>query len=98
MVATYREARAAPTGYPTAVRQPGDVIAERYEIEERLAVGGMGAVYRARHLVSRRPVALKLLHPHLALDPALAERFRREARAAAEIGHPGIVEVLDAGR
>src|SRR5262245_55338720 len=41
------------------VRQPGEVIAERYEIEEKLAVGGMGAVYRARHLVSRKPVALK---------------------------------------
>jgi len=80
------------------VRVSGEVVAGRYEIEERIAVGGMGAVYRARHLLSRRGVAIKLLHPHLAMDVAAAERFRREARAAADIGHPGIVEVLDAGR
>ena len=58
------------------MRQPGDVVAERYEIEEKLAVGGMGAVYRARHLVSRKPVALKLLHPHLALDEMVARSPR----------------------
>jgi len=76
---------------------PGDVVAQRYEITERLAVGGMGAVYRARHRVSTRDVALKIVHAHLSVDPTFEERFLREARVAAEIGHEGIVQVLDAG-
>ncbi len=80
------------------VRSAGDVVAKRYVIEEKLAAGGMGAVYRARHVLSHRVVALKLLHPHVAIDATACERFRREARASADIGHPGIVEVLDAGR
>ncbi len=79
------------------VRAPGAIVARRYEVIDRLAAGGMGVVFRARHLVSRRLVALKLLHPHVALDDRAITRFEREARVAAEIGHPGIVEVLDAG-
>lgn len=80
------------------MRSAGDVVAKRYVIDEKIASGGMGAVFRARHVVSHRVVALKLLHPHVALDAIACERFRREARAPADIGHSGIVEVLDAGR
>ncbi|HJL17485.1 MAG TPA: serine/threonine-protein kinase [Sandaracinaceae bacterium LLY-WYZ-13_1] len=75
----------------------GDVVGERYTILSPIATGGMGAVYRARHVYSRREVALKVLHPHASVDEATATRFRREAAAAAAIGHEGIVEVLDAG-
>jgi serine/threonine-protein kinase len=85
-------------GYLCRVLTAGDVVADRYVIEQRLAVGGMGAVYAARHLLSHKRVALKLLHAHLGIDAIATERFRREARASADIGHPGIVEVLDAGR
>lgn len=77
--------------------RPGDIVARRYEVIELLAVGGMGAVYRARHRVSQREVALKIIHAHLTVDPQLEVRFFREARIAAEIDHPGLVEVLDAG-
>ena len=80
------------------MHRAGDVVGERYEIHELIAVGGMGTVYRARHTVSGRDVALKIIHPHLTVDPQFEERFRREARASAEIGHEAIVEVLDAGR
>ncbi|MEQ9319306.1 MAG: serine/threonine-protein kinase, partial [Polyangiaceae bacterium] len=69
----------------------------RYEIVAPLASGGMGKVYRARHLLSERVVALKVLEPQAAaLGDAMA-RFRQEASAAANVGHDGIVDVLDAG-
>jgi len=75
----------------------GQIVGGRYEVLDHIASGGMGAVYRARHLISDRVVALKVLFEHAAHDLTHAERFRREARAAAAIDHPGVVEVLDAG-
>lgn len=81
-----------------ALVQPGTIVAGRYRVEAHLASGGMGAVYRARHTLADRPVALKILRPtSMGLDVADVRRFRREATASAHIGHPGIVEVLDAG-
>ncbi len=71
---------------------------DRYEVGELLGQGGFGAVYRARHAVMKREVALKILWDDHARDPVHVERFLREARAAAAIGHPSIVRVLDAGR
>lgn len=79
------------------MKGPGAIVAQRYEILARLAAGGMGVVFRARHRVSRHLVALKVMHPIVALDPASVARFAREARVAAAIGHDGIVQVLDAG-
>lgn len=58
----------------------------------------MGAVYKAADQVLRRFVAIKLLHPAVAENPSSVERFQREARAAAAIGHPNIIDVLDFGR
>jgi serine/threonine protein kinase len=75
----------------------GEVIGDRYVVLETLGVGGMATVFRARHLLSERTVALKVLHPQVLASPGASERFRREARAAGQIGHPGLVEVLDAG-
>ena len=62
---------------------PGDTVGDRYEILELIGAGGMGAVYRARHLVSQREVALKVLHPGAAENPRAVARFKREASAAA---------------
>jgi predicted Ser/Thr protein kinase len=69
-----------------------------YEIDVLLGMGGAGFVYRARHLGLDRLVALKVLRPSLAKDPAFAERFEREARALASLDHRGIVGIHDFGR
>jgi eukaryotic-like serine/threonine-protein kinase len=74
----------------------GAVIGEKYRIEEELGRGGMGAVFRATHLVSDKPVALKwMLRP--TSDQRALERFTREARAAGRIDHPNVVDVYDIG-
>jgi len=72
------------------------VVGGRYELLKKLGAGGMGAVYLARHTATLGRCALKLIHDH-AEDGHSHARFLREARAPAEIGHPGIVQVLDAG-
>jgi beta-lactam-binding protein with PASTA domain/tRNA A-37 threonylcarbamoyl transferase component Bud32 len=69
----------------------------RYHILDRIAAGGMGEVFRARDAVLDREVAIKVLHRSLAGDQGFVERFRREARAAAGISHPNIVNVHDWG-
>ena len=66
-----------------------------YRIEALLGAGGMGQVFRARHILLDRPAALKLLHGNLAQDPMFQTRFRQEAQAAAKLRHPHIVEVFD---
>lgn len=76
-------------------------LAGRYSLEREIGRGGMGIVYLARDVRLDRPVALKLLPPGLARSPALRERFLREARMAARLGHPNIVpihSVEEAGR
>ncbi len=69
----------------------------RYRLSERLASGGMGAVWRGEDIELGRPVAVKLLHEGLLDDPSSRERFRREARAAAALAHPNIAAVYDFG-
>src|SRR5262249_436700 len=63
----------------------------RYRVRELLGAGGMGAVFKAEHLLMGRTVALKVIHRHLVDRPAAAERFRQEVRAAARLAHPNIV-------
>jgi serine/threonine-protein kinase len=75
----------------------GRRIGGRYEVLRLIAEGGMGAVYEAQHILSKKTVALKVLFPHLARDEASRQRFLREVSAPAQIGHEGIVEVYDAG-
>jgi eukaryotic-like serine/threonine-protein kinase len=75
----------------------GEVIAGRYELEELVGVGGMSNVYRAHDLLLERRVALKVLHERYSHDEEYVERFRREARSAARLSHPGIVHVIDRG-
>jgi len=75
----------------------GMVLQERYRIDRKLGDGGMGAVYGGEHIVIKRRVAIKVLHPQFAQNPEIVARFRREAEAATSIGHPNIVEVTDMG-
>jgi serine/threonine protein kinase len=80
---------------------PIDELARQFpqlELIELLGQGGMGAVYKARQLGLDRLVALKILPPEVGRDPAFAERFTREARALARLGHPNIVGVYDFGQ
>ena len=72
-------------------------VAERYEVLERVGGGGMAEVFRARDSRLSREVAIKILHAQYAHDDAFVERFRREARAAASLHDPHVVEVYDAG-
>ncbi len=73
------------------------VYSERYELNHLIARGGMAEVYRARDRLLDRPVALKVLFPELSVDRAFVDRFRREARNAANLSHPNIVPVFDWG-
>jgi serine/threonine-protein kinase len=76
---------------------PGEVIGERYELEELVGTGGMSSVYRSRDRLLERKVALKVLHPQYGDDEEYVERFRREARLVAQLSHPHIVTVIDRG-
>ncbi len=73
------------------------VYSERYEIQDKIARGGMADVFLARDQLLDRPVALKVLFPELSVDPTFVERFRREAQNAAKLSHPNIVSVYDWG-
>ena len=75
----------------------GEVIGGRYELEELVGSGGMSAVYRAHDRLLERTVALKILHQRYGEDAEYVERFRREARAVAQLAHPNIVTVIDRG-
>ena len=77
--------------------QVGRTVAGRYNLVRLLGDGGMGSVFKAADPILRRFVAIKLLHPAAASNPKSVERFQREARAAAAIGHPNIVDILDFG-
>jgi serine/threonine-protein kinase len=68
-----------------------------YEVLSLLGAGGMGEVYRARDPRLQREVAVKVLPPHLAGDPAALSRFEREARAVAALSHPNILSIFDFG-
>jgi tRNA A-37 threonylcarbamoyl transferase component Bud32 len=73
------------------------LLGNRYRLGERIAAGGMGAVYRAVDETLGRQVAVKALRRELADDPTFLERFRREARAAAGLSHPGVAGIYDYG-
>ncbi|HEU4629632.1 MAG TPA: protein kinase [Gemmatimonadaceae bacterium] len=79
--------------FPTGV--PQRLVLGRYRLETRIAVGGMAEVWRAHDEQLDRPVAVKLLHEHLALEPRARQRLATEARAVAALRHPAIVSVLD---
>lgn len=70
---------------------------ERLEIVEQIGKGGMAVVYKAMHLVMNKPVAVKLLLPHLTSDPTSLKRFQQEAQATATLSHANIVHIHDCG-
>ena len=75
----------------------GTLLAGRYRLESKLGSGGMSTVYLARDETLERWVAIKLLHREISDQPDQLERFRREARAVAQLSHPNVVAVIDAG-
>jgi len=77
--------------------QLGTLLNGRYRLDAQIGTGGMSTVYRAFDTVLERQVAIKLMHREIASDSDQLERFRREARAVAQLNHPHIVTVIDAG-
>src|SRR4051794_24065182 len=75
----------------------GEVLADRYELEELVGTGGMSSVFRAHDRLLDRKVALKILHQQYSGDDDYVERFKREARSVAALSHPNIVTVIDRG-
>ncbi|MGY1726441.1 protein kinase [Geodermatophilus sp. SYSU D01062] len=81
----------------TTVEQGRRTLGDRYELQELIATGGMGQVWRGRDHLLARPVAVKVLRSEYADDPTFLARFRNEARHAAALTHPNIAAVLDYG-
>ncbi|NWG33922.1 MAG: serine/threonine protein kinase [Chloroflexi bacterium] len=77
--------------------EEGAVLNNRYQLLERIGTGGMADVFRARDLMLERTVAIKILHEHYSNEHGFQERFKQEARAAANLSHPNIVTVHDFG-
>ncbi|MGH2978912.1 MAG: protein kinase domain-containing protein, partial [Solirubrobacterales bacterium] len=75
----------------------GSRLNGRYRIEDRIGSGGMSTVYRAFDETLEREVAIKIMHSDISSDDAALERFRREARTVAQLSHPHVVMVIDAG-
>ena len=71
-------------------------LSDRYDVQREIGRGGMATVYLAQDLKHHRPVALKILHPHLAANVG-AERFQREVEIAARLNHPHILTLIDSG-
>ena len=88
----------APPEPPDQLLPPGLVLGERYRIEGVIGQGGMGTVYRAQHLTLGKTFAVKVLKTVHSARPEFVARFQREAVAASQIHHPGIVDVFDFGR
>ncbi|MFO0552723.1 MAG: serine/threonine-protein kinase [Polyangiaceae bacterium] len=76
----------------------GRTISDRYRIVELVAMGAMGAVYKGEHLLMRKRVAIKVLHPEIEDFPELVARFEREAIAGAHVNHPNVATASDFGK
>ncbi|PYS83336.1 MAG: hypothetical protein DMF67_09320 [Acidobacteria bacterium] len=98
-VPTVERAEADSTSPTVVAADPlaGRVLDGKYEIVAQLGAGGMGAVYLARRVLIGDEVAVKVLHTRFVNDETLVERFRREARAAAQLNHPNVVTIHDYG-
>ena len=77
--------------------KPNNLLGNRYQILEKVGEGGMAQVYRGMDVKLNRPVAIKILYEHLANDRDFLRRFKQEAKAAAKLSHPAIVNVYDEG-
>jgi serine/threonine protein kinase len=96
-VATPGKAKTAGTAPQGRELSAGELLDGKYRIEQQLGRGGMGAVYQATHLGTRRTVAVKVIRPRFANDEEFVARFRREAEAAGRLRHPNVVDVTDFG-
>ena len=85
------------TGFTLRGGLIGAVLSGRYRLESKLGSGGMSTVYLARDETLERSVAVKVLHQEISDQPDQIERFRREARTVAQLSHPNVVAVIDAG-
>src|SRR5215510_8144723 len=74
-----------------------ELLDGKYRIDQLLGQGGMGAVYRATHLGTKRTVAVKVIHPQFSAHREFVARFQREAEAAGRLRHPNVVDVTDFG-
>ncbi len=97
MGATPVKLHVVKTPVSEGIVRPGDVLEGRYRLQQLIGDGGMGTVFLAEHVLIKRRVAIKVLHPELARDADVVERFMNEARAAGTLGHPNIVESTDMG-
>jgi serine/threonine-protein kinase len=77
--------------------KPGEIVANKYQLEIRLGFGGMGEVWSATHTGTGRVFAIKFMHAHAATSKSARQRFAREARASAKINHPSVIDVFDVG-
>src|SRR3954452_19562005 len=75
----------------------GRTVAGKYIVESLIGSGGMGSGYRAKQLVLEKTIALKVMHDECARNAGFAARFRREAKAASRLDHPGSIRILDYG-
>ena len=71
---------------------------DKYEIKALLGEGGMGSVYRAEHVLTKKRVAVKVLLPALTQQPQIVERFRNEALAMGALDHPNLIDIYDCGQ
>ncbi|MGI5823697.1 MAG: protein kinase domain-containing protein, partial [Dethiobacteria bacterium] len=77
--------------------KPNSLLENRYQVLEKIGEGGMAQVYRGMDIKLNRPVAIKILYEHLSNDQDFLRRFKLEAKAAAKLSHPAIVNVYDEG-
>src|SRR5215831_14646065 len=86
-----------PPSLPYAYPRPGEILEGKYQIEQIIGEGGMGAVAKATHLLRRAPVALKFMNPMYLAVPGAVDRFRNEGVAASQIDSDHVVQVYDVG-
>ncbi len=92
-------ARSSSSGPPSVTRDPllGRSLGGKYTISALIGAGGAGSVYRARHVMLQKDIAIKVMHPSLRKDPTFGARFHAEALAASKLDHPNVLRVLDFG-
>ena len=83
---------------PAADPHIGKLLDGKYRLDSYLSQGGMGAVYKATHVMLDKTLVVKLIKPELVTSAEIVRRFQREARAASNLNHPNIVQVFDLGQ